>query len=173
MNLHHRKINARSAHNSVFDPDLAVEGVSRIAPCGATRAVYDADDERFLMAPVERLSHCAHRVMPALLVQHRRDRRHRACNTASTCAVGMRQAFSVTFVENGAGDQPAARRRKIEARVVLGTEATVTREYTKALIRDYRQGCDVASSVQASRGAAEVSARRSIDDAASLRKCPV
>ena len=50
------------------------------------------------------------------------------------------------FVRDGAGDQAGLRAFQDKARVGatrLGTKGTVQREYTRALIRDFGQGCDV------------------------------
>ena len=55
----------------------------------------------------------------------------------------MRRHFSLAFVGTVPAIKPACANSKSKLVSVLGTEATVAREYTKALIRDFAQGCDV------------------------------
>ena len=111
------------------------------------RFIYAADDEAF---PYGHLSEQAlalrvTAVMAALLDSHHPDLVIVACNTASTLVLSeLRQRFSVPFVGTVPAIKPACMASQSKRVSVLGTEATVTREYTKALIRDYRQGCDVA-----------------------------
>lgn len=67
-----------------------------------------------------------------------------ACNTASTLVLAeLRRRFSLPFVGTVPAIKPACAASKTKLVSVLGTEATVAREYTKALIRDFAQGCDV------------------------------
>jgi glutamate racemase len=67
-----------------------------------------------------------------------------ACNTASTIVLAdLRKTFSVPFVGTVPAIKPACAASVTKRVSVLGTEATVTREYTRALIRDYAQGCEV------------------------------
>ena len=67
-----------------------------------------------------------------------------ACNTASTIALpALRAQFSVPFVGTVPAIKPACAASVSRRVTVLGTEATVGREYTKALIREFSQGCDV------------------------------
>lgn len=67
-----------------------------------------------------------------------------ACNTASTLVLAeLRRRFSLAFVGTVPAIKPACAASKTKLVSVLGTEATVAREYTKALIRDFAQGCDV------------------------------
>jgi glutamate racemase len=67
-----------------------------------------------------------------------------ACNTASTIALPeLRKKFSVPFVGTVPAIKPACAASRTRRVAVLGTEATVKREYTRALIRDHAQGCDV------------------------------
>jgi glutamate racemase len=81
---------------------------------------YGRLDEQVLVARVVDL-------MSELIEAHRPDLVVIPCNTASTIALpALRQKFSVPFVGT-----------------VLGTEATVSREYTRALIRDYAEDCRV------------------------------
>jgi glutamate racemase len=67
-----------------------------------------------------------------------------ACNTASTIALPeLRKKFAVPFVGTVPAIKPACAASQTRRVAVLGTEATVKREYTRALIREHAQGCDV------------------------------
>ena len=67
-----------------------------------------------------------------------------ACNTASTLVLGhLRQRLTVPFVGTVPAIKPACIASRSRMVSVLGTEATVQREYTRALIRDFGQGCDI------------------------------
>jgi glutamate racemase len=67
-----------------------------------------------------------------------------ACNTASTLVLShLRAAYSLPFVGTVPAIKPACAQSKTRRVSVLGTKGTVKREYTKALIRDYAQGCEV------------------------------
>jgi glutamate racemase len=67
-----------------------------------------------------------------------------ACNTASTIVLPeLRKRFSVPFVGTVPAIKPACASSLTRRVSVLGTEATVAREYTRALIRDYAQDCKV------------------------------
>ena len=110
------------------------------------RFVYAADDKAF---PYGRLSEAeltarVVAVMAALIETHRPDLIVIACNTASTLVlVALREQFDVPFVGTVPAIKPACAASQTRLVSVLGTEATVAREYTKALIRDFGQGCDV------------------------------
>jgi len=68
-----------------------------------------------------------------------------ACNTASTLALTeLRARFSVPFVGTVPAIKPACAQSVTKRVAVLGTQATVSREYTRALIREFGAGCDVA-----------------------------
>src|SRR5215467_1682532 len=67
-----------------------------------------------------------------------------ACNTASTLALSeLRVRFSVPFVGTVPAIKPACAQSASKRVAVLGTQATVGREYTRALIREFAEGCDV------------------------------
>jgi glutamate racemase len=68
-----------------------------------------------------------------------------ACNTASTLVMShLRERYEIPFVGTVPAIKPACARSKTKHVSVLGTKGTVKREYTKALIRDFAQGCKVA-----------------------------
>src|SRR5262245_22783247 len=67
-----------------------------------------------------------------------------ACNTASTIVLQeLRKRFSLPFVGTVPAIKPACAASGTRLVSVLGTQATVAREYTKTLIRDFGQGCDI------------------------------
>jgi glutamate racemase len=67
-----------------------------------------------------------------------------ACNTASTLVLPqLRERFSVPFVGTVPAIKPACAASVSKLVSVLGTEATVGREYTRGLIRDFANGADI------------------------------
>ena len=87
------------------------------------------------------------RVVPLigeLIAAHAPDLVVIACNTASTLVMShLRSEYKVPFVGTVPAIKPACARSKTKRVSVLGTKGTVQREYTKALIRDFAQGCEV------------------------------
>jgi glutamate racemase len=132
----------------VFDSGLGGLTVFReIVPLRPdARFVYAADDAGF---PYGRLSEAelgerVISVIGALIDTHRPDLVVIACNTASTLVLSdLRNHFTVPFVGTVPAIKPACAASQTKLVSVLGTEATVTREYTKKLIADFGQGCDV------------------------------
>ncbi|WP_420134584.1 glutamate racemase, partial [Rhodopseudomonas sp.] len=110
------------------------------------RYVYAADDAFF---PYGQHSEEAiiGRVVPLigeLIAAHAPDLVVIACNTASTLVLAhLRAAYRVPFVGTVPAIKPACAASKTKRVSVLGTSGTVKREYTRALIRDFAQGCDV------------------------------
>lgn len=107
---------------------------------------YVADDAFFPYGPRGE-AELTVRVVP--LMQDLIDR-HRpalvviACNTASTLVMAeLRAAYQVPFVGTVPAIKPACATSKSRRVSVLGTRGTVRREYTRGLIRDFAQGCDV------------------------------
>jgi glutamate racemase len=67
-----------------------------------------------------------------------------ACNTASVQVLPhVRARYTLPFVGTVPAIKPACAASKTRRVAVLGTEATVKREYTMGLIRDFAQGCDI------------------------------
>jgi glutamate racemase len=132
----------------VFDSGLGGLTVFReIAKARPDAAyVYVADDAFF---PYGRHSEAelVARVAPLmqqLIATHAPDLVVIACNTASTLVLPhLRARFAVPFVGTVPAVKPACTASRSRLVSVLGTEATVQREYTRALIRDFGQGCDV------------------------------
>ena len=87
------------------------------------------------------------RVVPLigeLIASHTPDLVVIACNTASTLVMSyLREQYKVPFVGTVPAIKPACASSKTRRVSVLGTRGTVKREYTRALIRDFAQGCDV------------------------------
>ncbi|MBR1172466.1 glutamate racemase [Bradyrhizobium sp. KB893862 SZCCT0404] len=99
-----------------------------------------------------------------------------ACNTASTLVLShLRAAYSLPFVGTVPAIKPACAQSKTRRVSVLGTKGTVKREYTKALIRDFAQGCEVTlvgSPELASLAEAELSGTSVSDDAIRAELAP-
>ena len=100
-----------------------------------------------------------------------------ACNTASTIALpALRKKFAVPFVGTVPAIKPACATSRTQRVAVLGTEATVKREYTRALIRDHAQGCTVdlvGSKKLAAYAEAELHSRPVGDARLAHRNCPL
>jgi glutamate racemase len=83
-------------------------------------------------------------LMGELIATHRPDLVVIACNTASTLVLPhLRARYPVPFVGTVPAIKPACAHSRTKRVTVLGTEATVRREYTRALIRDFANGSDV------------------------------
>jgi glutamate racemase len=132
----------------VFDSGLGGLTVYREIAAARPGAdfIYVADDAAFPYgAKVEQdlVSHVV-ALMAELIATHRPDLIVIACNTASTIVLpDLRRRFSVPFVGTVPAIKPACANSVTKRVSVLGTEATVTREYTRALIRDYAKDCQV------------------------------
>jgi glutamate racemase len=132
----------------VFDSGLGgltvFREVTRLRP--DANYVYVADDAFFPYGahPAEALRHRVVELMAGLIERHAPDLVVVACNTASTLVLpDLRARFSVPFVGTVPAIKPACATSRSRLVSVLGTEATVQREYTQGLIRDFAQGCDV------------------------------
>src|SRR5262249_57072949 len=83
-------------------------------------------------------------LMDELIETHRPALIVIACNPASTLVLPhLRTRFSVPFVGTVPAIKPACAGSRTKRVAVLGTEGTVSREYTRALIRDFANGSDV------------------------------
>ena len=133
----------------VFDSGLGGLTVHREIAAARPDAqyVYVADDAFFPYsahseaALVERVT----TLMATLIETHRPDLVVIACNTASTLVLPhLRARFKeVPFVGTVPAIKPACAASVSKRVSVLGTEATISREYTRALIRDFANGADV------------------------------
>jgi len=132
----------------VFDSGLGGMTVLReiVAARSDAHYVYVADDAFFPYGHHSEDDIIA-RVVPLigeLIAAHAPDLVVIACNTASTLVMSyLRQAYKIPFVGTVPAIKPACAQSKTRRVSVLGTKGTVKREYTKALIRDFGQGCEV------------------------------
>jgi glutamate racemase len=110
------------------------------------RYVYAADDALFPYGkiPEAELVSRVTSLMEKLIETHSPDLVVIACNTASVQVLpALRARFSIPFVGTVPAIKPACAASQSKHVSVLGTEATVAREYTHALIRSFGRGCDV------------------------------
>ncbi len=134
------------------------------------RYIYVADDAGFPYGdqPEDALITRILSVVGTAIAQFKPDLVVVACNTASTVALArLREKFSVPFVGTVPAIKPACAQSLSRRIAVLGTQATVRLEYTKALIREFAAGCDVdlvGSSHLASYAEAELSGNPVADD---------
>jgi glutamate racemase len=133
----------------VFDSGLGGLTVFReiVAARPDARFVYVADDAGFPYGnqPEAALIARIVDVVGEAIAAHAPDLVVVACNTASTLAlVELRTRFSVPFVGTVPAIKPACAQSVSKRVAVLGTQATVGREYTRALIREFATGCEVA-----------------------------
>jgi glutamate racemase len=108
--------------------------------------VYVADDALFPYGKVPEpvLIERVVGLMEGLIAAHRPDLVVIACNTASVQVLpALRERFSLPFVGTVPAIKPACAASQSKRVSVLGTEATVCREYTHALIRQFGEGCDL------------------------------
>ncbi len=132
----------------VFDSGLGgltvYREVARARP--DARFVYAADDALFpygaLAEPV--LIARVVSLMERLTDAYAPDLVVIACNTASTIVLpSLRARLPLPFVGTVPAIKPACAASRSKRVSVLGTKATVEREYTRALIRKYAAGCAV------------------------------
>jgi glutamate racemase len=132
----------------VFDSGLGGLTVYREIAAARPNAdfIYVADDAAFPYGAMAEPALVARVValIGELIAAHRPDLIVIACNTASTIVLpDLRRQFSLPFVGTVPAIKPACSNSITKRISVLGTEATVAREYTRALIRDYAQDCRV------------------------------
>jgi glutamate racemase len=132
----------------VFDSGLGGLTVFREVAAARpdARFLYLADDAAFPYGDLaeDKLIARVRDVLGAAIARHRPALVVVACNTASTLALTeLRARFDVPFVGTVPAIKPACAQSQSKRIAVLGTLATVTREYTKALIREFAAGCEV------------------------------
>jgi glutamate racemase len=130
--------------------DSGVGGLTVYREVAAARPdaayVYVADDAGFPYGnqPEAALIARVIDVVGKAIAEHAPDLVVVACNTASTLALAeLRARFAVPFVGTVPAIKPACAQSRSKRIAVLGTQATVSREYTFALIREFAAGCDV------------------------------
>jgi glutamate racemase len=132
----------------VFDSGLGGLTVYREIAAARPDAdfIYVADDAAFPYGAMKESALTA-RVVDVVgdrIRAHRPDLVVIACNTASTIVLpDLRKSFALPFVGTVPAIKPACAASVTKRVSVLGTEATVAREYTRALIAKYGEGCDV------------------------------
>jgi len=132
----------------VFDSGLGGLTVFREVAAARpdARFVYVADDAFFpygARGEAEVVGRVAG-LIGALIEEHRPSLIVIACNTASTLVLPeLRARFTVPFVGTVPAIKPACSASRSRRVSVFGTEATVSREYTLALIRDFANGSEV------------------------------
>jgi glutamate racemase len=110
------------------------------------RFVYVADDAAFPYGDLAEDALIARvtEVVGEAIARHAPDLVVVACNTASTLALAtLRARFAVPFVGTVPAIKPACAGSQSKSVTVLGTLATVSREYTHALIREFAGACEV------------------------------
>ena len=132
----------------VFDSGLGGLTVYREIAAARPGAdfIYVADDAAFPYGAMAEPALVARVValMDDLIAARRPDLVVIACNTASTIVLPeLRKRISLPFVGTVPAIKPACASSISRHVAVLGTEATVAREYTRALIRDYAGDCRV------------------------------
>ncbi len=132
----------------VFDSGLGGLTVYRevVAALPQARYLYVADDAFFPYGgrPEAALIDHLLALMGELIATEAPDLVIIACNTASTLVLPqLRARFEVPFIGTVPAIKPACAASVSKRVSVLGTQATVAREYTKALIRDFANGADV------------------------------
>jgi glutamate racemase len=132
----------------IFDSGLGGLTVFRAVAAARpdARFIYLADDDAFPYGDLAEDTLIARMtdVLGEAIAQHAPDLIVIACNTASTLALeALRARFAVPFVGTVPAIKPACAQSKSKRIAVLGTQATISREYTRALIREFAVGCDV------------------------------
>jgi glutamate racemase len=110
------------------------------------RLVYVADDAFFPYGsrPEADLIARVGELMGELITAHRPYLVVIACNTASTLVLPqLRARYAVPFVGTVPAIKPACAASRSKLVSVFGTQATVEREYTRALIRDFANGAEI------------------------------
>src|SRR6187402_3532266 len=138
----------RSPKILVFDSGVGgltvFREIARVRP--DAQFVYAADDALFPYGKIPEPALIARVVslMEGFIETLRPDLVVIACNTASVQVLpALRERFTLPFVGTVPAIKPACAASQSKHVSVLGTEATVAREYTHALIRSFGQGCDV------------------------------
>jgi glutamate racemase len=138
----------RSPNILVFDSGVGgltvFREIARARP--DAQFIYAADDALFPYGkiPEAELVVRVTTLMEGFIAAHSPDLIVIACNTASVQVLpALRERFSVPFVGTVPAIKPACAASQTKRVSVLGTEATVAREYTHALIRNYGEGCDI------------------------------
>ena len=139
-----------STHQTILVFDSGLGGLTVLREIVKSRPdaryVYVADDAFFPYGHHSEDEIIA-RVVPLigeLIARHTPDLVVIACNTASTLVMShLRERYKVPFVGTVPAIKPACASSRTKRVSVLGTKGTVKREYTRRLIDDFAQGCEV------------------------------
>ncbi len=141
---------AMAAREKILMFDSGLGGLTVFREVAAARPgadyIYVGDDAAFPYGAIEERALVARVValMGELIEAYRPDLIVIPCNTASTIVLpDLRKNYSLPFVGTVPAIKPACAASTTRRVSVLGTEATVKREYTRALIRDYAGDCKV------------------------------
>jgi glutamate racemase len=139
-----------AAHPTIIVFDSGLGGITVYREIAAVRPdanfVYVADDAGFPYGTLAEPALVSRVVglMGELIAAHDPDLVVIACNTASTLVLPtLREEFSLPFVGTVPAIKPACAVSVTRRVSVLGTQGTVAREYTRALIREYAKDCHV------------------------------
>lgn len=139
-----------TAHPTILVFDSGLGGLTVYREVAAARPdadfIYFADDAGFPYNALAENALVARVVglFDELIPSHRPDLAVIACNTASTITLpALREKFTLPFVGTVPAIKPACAVSVTRRVSVLGTQATVAREYTRALIRDFAKDCQV------------------------------
>ena len=139
-----------AVHPTILVFDSGLGGITVYREIAAARPdadfIYVADDAGFPYGAIAEPALVARVVdlMDGLIAAHEPDLVVIACNTASTLVLPvLREKFPLPFVGTVPAIKPACAASVTRRVSVLGTEATVAREYTRSLIRDFAQDCRV------------------------------
>lgn len=119
---------------------------SILATMPELQIIYFADDAYFPygLLPEQVLRQRLREVVSAMLLQHKPELVVLACNTVSTLVLpDLRAEFDVPFVGVVPAIKPAAQMTQSAVIGLLATPATVKRQYTDQLIKDYASHCCV------------------------------
>src|SRR4051794_37495037 len=144
------KLPAMPARQTILLFDSGLGGLTVLREIVGSRPdahyVYVADDAFFPYGHHSEEQIIA-RVVPLvgeLIKTHAPDLVVIACNTASTLVMSrLREKYQVPFVGTVPAIKPACASSRTKRVSVLGTRGTVKREYTRRLIDDFAQGCEV------------------------------
>lgn len=132
----------------VFDSGIGglsvLAAIRKLMP--TQRLVYVADDAAFPYGNWKEDELSAHivRLMGDLIAAHDPAAVVIACNTASTLVLPpLRAKFAIPFVGTVPAVKPAAEQTKTGVIAVLGTPATIARDYTRQLIASFAQSARV------------------------------
>lgn len=132
----------------VFDSGIGGLSVAREirAALPAAEIIYVADDAGFPYGDWEAaaLSERVVSLVGDLVAEHQPDAVVIACNTASTLVLPpLRARHAIPFVGTVPAIKPAAERTQSGLVSVLATPGTMKRDYTRDLISQFAQSCDV------------------------------